>query len=409
LWFKYFIPQKGKKGGFISVAESRRQFKEGTVFFSVFWSLVFWAFVAFWMLFLVSSGWEEKQKPLREQAKIEELQEEMSKGNPETATELGIALIQKGGEENVKKGIELLEGAAALESLDATKWLAVYHWNKRSFRVHMDQFMYYLKQAAFRGDGESQYHLGRILLSEGDKDGLLWLALADANRFIFRDRGIDPIPKDKLARNRRPVSYGIKSDTWTTSVTDLAPVLPGADLRDHELGVFGGFLTGQKREEEEYVRYRDKIENLLLENPSVLRDRFKLSGEAPVQGIPEDQKLVDGMTYFYLGLYDKAEKNLGLLAKEGIVDSQYVLGWIYFKGLGDIPTDRPLGYAWWKIAAANADGRTNHNHSYYDPRPFFSRNFRQREIKQGDILADRLVEEYPSILTVRKAQIVEGN
>jgi len=88
LWFKYFIPQKGKKGGFISVAESRRQFKEGTFIFSVFWSLVLWAFVALWIYL----GWEEKQKPLREQAKIEELQEEVSKGNPESATELGIVI-----------------------------------------------------------------------------------------------------------------------------------------------------------------------------------------------------------------------------------------------------------------------------------------------------------------------------
>jgi TPR repeat protein len=397
LWFKYFIPQKGKKGGFISVAESRRQFKEGTFIFSVFWSLCLWAFV----IFVFYLGWDEKQKPLREQRRIEELQDDVSRGNSGSVTELGFALIQTRVEEKVEEGIELLERAAASESIDAIVWLCKYHWEKSSFKVHRDESLRYLKQAALQGDSESQYHYGRILLSEGVDDGLLWLALADANRFTFRQGSeFNPIPDNKLPRNHRPVSYGIKSSTWITDVDDLVPLLPGADQRDPELGVFGGFLTGQKKEEEEYLRYRDKIENLLLENPSVLHDRFKLSGEASVQGSPVDQRLRDGMTYFYLGLHDKAEKNLGLLAKEGKVDSQYVLGWIHLKGLGDISTDRPLGYAWFKIAAANADDKYPSG-SYFDPRPptpLHGPKFTAKEAKRGDVLADQLLENNPSML-----------
>lgn len=329
------------------------------------------------------------------------MQGDVSSGNSGSVAELGFALIQTGAKENVEEGVELLERAAATESLDAIKWLTKHHWNKSSFKVHRDESLRYMKQAALQGDGESQYHYGRILLSEGVDDGLLWLALADANRFTFRQGSeFNPIPDHKLARNHRPVSYGIKSSTWITDVDDLLPLLPGADQRDPELGAFGGFLSGQKREEEKYIRYRDRIENLLLENPSVLRDRFKFSSEAPTQGSPVDHRLRDGMTYFYLGLYDKAERKLGLLAKEGIVDSQYVLGWIHLKGLGDISTDRPLGYAWFKIAAANADDKYPSG-SYFDPRPptpLHGPKFTAKEAKLGDALADQLLEKYPSIL-----------
>ena len=42
LWHRYFFPSKGKHGAFISVAEGRRQFKEGGVLIAFIVSCSFW-------------------------------------------------------------------------------------------------------------------------------------------------------------------------------------------------------------------------------------------------------------------------------------------------------------------------------------------------------------------------------
>ncbi len=55
LWYRYFFPEKNKKkGGFISVAESRRQYKEGGNFIAFIISCGFWISTA--VLFLSSIG-----------------------------------------------------------------------------------------------------------------------------------------------------------------------------------------------------------------------------------------------------------------------------------------------------------------------------------------------------------------
>lgn len=54
LWFSYFFPQKNKKkGGFISVAESRRQYKEGGYLVHFIVSCIFWGPVALVLLQIV--------------------------------------------------------------------------------------------------------------------------------------------------------------------------------------------------------------------------------------------------------------------------------------------------------------------------------------------------------------------
>ncbi len=50
LWVNYFFPKKGKKGGFISVAESRRQYKEGGYLVHFIVSCIFWIPIIFWVL-----------------------------------------------------------------------------------------------------------------------------------------------------------------------------------------------------------------------------------------------------------------------------------------------------------------------------------------------------------------------
>lgn len=54
LWSNYFFPKKGKKGGFISVAESRRQYKEGGYLIAFIISCIFWAPIIF--MFLSAKG-----------------------------------------------------------------------------------------------------------------------------------------------------------------------------------------------------------------------------------------------------------------------------------------------------------------------------------------------------------------
>lgn len=55
LWLNYFFPKKGKKGGFIGVAESRRQYKEGGYFVAFIVSCIFWGPVA-WVLLRITMG-----------------------------------------------------------------------------------------------------------------------------------------------------------------------------------------------------------------------------------------------------------------------------------------------------------------------------------------------------------------
>jgi hypothetical protein len=56
LWFRYFFPTKNKKGGFPSVAESRRQYKEGGWFVAFLVSCGFWGTVLFTIFVLMAQS-----------------------------------------------------------------------------------------------------------------------------------------------------------------------------------------------------------------------------------------------------------------------------------------------------------------------------------------------------------------
>ena len=59
LWYRYFFPQKQKRGNaFLSVAESRRQYKEGGYLVAFIASCGFWggAFLVFFYILSMRAG-----------------------------------------------------------------------------------------------------------------------------------------------------------------------------------------------------------------------------------------------------------------------------------------------------------------------------------------------------------------
>jgi len=56
LWYRYFFPSKSKKGGFVGIAESRRQYKEGGTLIYVIISCGFWGTTVMFLLLMAGGG-----------------------------------------------------------------------------------------------------------------------------------------------------------------------------------------------------------------------------------------------------------------------------------------------------------------------------------------------------------------